>query len=508
MISLRALVLPTLLLCVNLIFPSSAVGADGPPVLTVLAPLNHTVTRSASVYVEAVATDDVSANCTINVYDGQIYFGDLKLSGTNSVKGHVSSSGTLVFQAIDSTGHETVIVRKFLIEPNSNLVEVATAPGLILDFTADHFLCAINRDPGGFDGVTAKLGDTDAVIVDRHTGAQTVISDIGGNRKNPRMGVLSGNGVFVEFAGAVGTWNSGLWTDYGAASFIKLAGRFVLYHTGPPAQLLLRDIDNPTGRYAITNNNCCSSFTVAANGDILLASDFAIYRLRPADPANPFGPHTFTVLTYNGAGPLTDGTNVVSWMPGGGIGLLTPTGQEVLSTSAGEGYYLINNGWVAFAQTETGQRRLWVRSPSGQIEQRVFAGGSNALESLGPDGSFTYYNDFPLEGDRHLSRPGSPPWNIGSLQGIPKWVPSGELRIMLGRSLFAVRSGHFRALHQTHHPFVAEFSSAPGHHLEVQSSSNLVDWLPVTTFSNISGSVLFTNDSSAPRQFFRTRLLP
>ena len=507
---LRPVVFPTVVSILTVLSQSSVKGADGPPVLTVLAPVNHTVARSASIYVEAAATDDVSPNCTIKIYDGTISAGSLQLTGTNTVKGYVASAGTLLFQATDDMGQETLAVRKFLIEPNSNLVEVATAPGLVFDFDPDRFLCAISPDPGSYTGAVARLGEAEAVIVDRHSGSQTVISDIVGSQPDPIQGVLSSNGAFVVFRDySAGTWNSGVWTDYGLG-FQSLAGRLAFIKPAtPPFRFVVRDIDNPANQCTVPAiHGCCSSYTFAANGDILFASDFVIYRNRANDPANPFGARDTTALTYNGAGPLTDGTNIVFWFPGAGMGLLTPTGQEVLSTNTGEGTYRINNGWVVFARRdEAGHKRIWVRSPDGQIEPRITPGSSNLLESLGPTGSLTF-TDLSTPQRRYFSRAGAPAWDIGALQGTPKWLPSGELRIMLGRSIFGVGSGHFRVHHQTNATIVAELSGPTGHHLELQSSSNLVSWSPVTTFSNISGTVLFTNNATDARQFFRARLLP
>ena len=52
-------------------------------------------------------------------------------------------------------------------------------------------------------------------------------------------------------------------------------------------------------------------------------------------------------------------------------------------------------------------------------------------------------------------------------------------------------------------------AGAAGRNYEVQYSTNLLNWLNLTTLSNITGTVTFTNPAlSAVPQFYRTLLMP
>ena len=118
---------------------------DYPPTLTVVAPLNGTVARP-QVYVEATAGDDSPTGKTvINVYNGGVAL----LRGTNSVKGIVSiwaANYPVLFEAVDSAGQARYIPRQVFLETNNNLIEVAVAPGPLLDVTADRFLYSVSAD--------------------------------------------------------------------------------------------------------------------------------------------------------------------------------------------------------------------------------------------------------------------------------------------------------------------------------------------------------------------------
>src|SRR5262249_18354616 len=112
---------------------------DSPPTLTVTEPRVGTVARP-QFQVDASASDDDPIGTTINVYQGAT----LLASGTNTLSTVVSILGydgqpvDVTFQAVDSVGQTTNIVRTVYVFTSTNWSEVARVEGPIFDVATNN----------------------------------------------------------------------------------------------------------------------------------------------------------------------------------------------------------------------------------------------------------------------------------------------------------------------------------------------------------------------------------
>jgi hypothetical protein len=242
--------------------------------------------------------------------------------------------------------------------------------------------------------------------------------------------------------------------------------------------------------------------------DLVFATSGQLFRDRPASIDHPYENRTITQLATNDAGyassPITDGTNVVftRQVSGANIVLLTPTGEEILASwpSFVGPAFQARNGWVAFTKPGTsGQTQIWTRSPNGALQQRTFFGSSSTLESLGPAGEVT----FLFSTQRYLGLPGASPWWVNSGQGRVRWH-DGQLVVILGRSLFEVRVGQLSCAHLMSEQTMLTFSGPTGIPYSLLGSTDLQNWSELLAFTNMNGTVSWTNSPASPYEFYRT----
>jgi hypothetical protein len=521
---------------------------DNPPTLTVNEPANGTVV-SRQVRIDAVAGDDDPAGAVITVYapnnvNGR--FDVLLAKGTNSVRSTVNfpatnaAPSTIVFVVTDSSGQQRFIPRKLIIEPSSNLVETAVAPGAIFDFTSDRFLYSSEADIV----LTALVlvvplpelayGKPEPRIIHRLNGSISTsgqyFPDYLGRLStfSPNYfvsGSLASTGALLVGASifppvTLFSWPEAAPINYGLVSGgtngVSVAGNTaawipMLIPSEP--QIVLRDIVQTNAQFSLSLSASGAPFDLAPNLDLVYIATGHVFRSRPASTTEPYVNRTTTQLASREIGPTlgieTDGTNVVfneqvaTPPPNGAVNiqLITPAGEETLATwpnFIGPAFQA-RNGWVAFTKPGTsGQTQIWTRSPSGVLLQRTFFGSSSTLESLGPNGEVT----FLVNNGRYVSLPGAQPWWVNSVQGRVRWQ-DGKLLIILGRSVFEVRLGSLACATLAGGNTRLTFSGPAGLSYTLLGSSDLENWSEVLTFMNTTGNVSWTNPPSPAFKFYR-----
>ena len=120
---------------------------DDPPVLTITAPVPSAVARP-SLQLTVSCADDNPAGCssvTVSVVDGPtIASGVTQVNESVSLASYEGQRRVLRFDAVDSIGQHVTIDRFVFIESSSDLVEVASAAGSILDDSPDRTLFLAN----------------------------------------------------------------------------------------------------------------------------------------------------------------------------------------------------------------------------------------------------------------------------------------------------------------------------------------------------------------------------
>lgn len=526
---------------------------DNPPTLTVHEPINGTVVNGR-VYVSAEATDD-GGNTVIKVYFPTTPQRTPAVVATNRVQGFFSvaaftGGNQVTFEAIDSGGNKRSIGRKIILEPSSNLTEMAQAPGSIFDFDAARFLYSVEADinftPSPLFPAPWPYGRPEPRILNRQSGQVTSSRPlfelwIEGSLETIRpsfidSGLLGDTGcllwtgnlayvepVFIGWDGSAANYsllNLSTMTLGGTNSF-KVVGTTTIgvrrFNGNEGAKLVLQDINTSNLLYEI-GFPLQTSFRgdLGPNQDLVYVVSNSVYRSRPTNPSEPYTNRTTTVLSSAVNGPnlhvATDGTNVAYDFQNENplevrIQLITPAGEETLATSPnfiGPDFRLVN-GWTAYTKPGTSsQTQIWTRSPAGIQQQRTFFSASSTLESLGPNGEVSFLNN----NARYVSLPGvlQPVW-VNSGQGRVRWE-DGKLVVILGRSILEFRMGQLQCAALASGSSRLTFTGPNGFSYVVQGSTDLHNWTNLWTFTHTTGTISWTNPPASAHQFYRAVTAP
>lgn len=401
-----------------------------PPALTITAPESLTVARpNVRLTASCVGYDLRGCYELIGVLSDvnmeAIAHGSTSFDQTVSLAAYDGKAMTVVFQGTDSTWHVASATRRVFVELSSNLTEVASVHGVILDAQPDRILFQRQASGGGAVAIHDRVSGNDVVIYDQPGHV-------------PQGGFLTPLGaLFLENTGSGPTtlheWQSGVLSDLGTASSLVVKGGYAVFVTS--AGLIRRDLT--AGANAVVDPNG-SEADVAANGDVVYQKSDEIWRFRNG---------VSTQLTNDGATfgdhyPITDGVNVAYLklsLPSGypvpianNVAVYDATGEHFLTpaVTGATPRYRVANGWVAYTKGS----QVWSRSPAGQeVQASAFASGTG-LDALGPNGEIALVST-----RRYLAVPdyAAVPRNINSALGSA-FFQNGGLFVTIGRSLFQV----------------------------------------------------------------------
>jgi hypothetical protein len=420
---------------------------DLPPVMTITSPVYSAVARP-SLQVSVSCADDDPAGCSSVVMSAPQKPGNPTLasgvSGINETVSLAAYEGVGVWVrlvATDSRGQQVASERFVFVESSPHLVEVANAPGAILDDSLDRTLF--------------------------------LAEDI-----HPSVREKS-DGQIVQLATAAYRFSDGRVTDHGAVSLTKLTGDWHFYgwqvvelrdgalttvadgshqrlevkgNYGLVGAALFGDLDAGTWTTVPVSNPTSSS--IGPNGDFVYAKNTPrqVFRYRGG---------VETQLTFSGVAsvsPVTDGVNVVyKQVDGSGhtlaIRLITDSGDVLVADlsgfsnySASPPYdYVTNGGWTAFTKPVGSFKQVWRRAPDGTITQVSFFGSDATIDALSSDGAISIKSQFRY-------------WlasSTGTMQEVSQWhdgfaTPNGghvgtrsffrdgDLHVAIGASVFKV----------------------------------------------------------------------
>jgi hypothetical protein len=419
---------------------------DQKPVLTVTAPIDHTVARPW-IHVAATCADDDPQGCTfLRVYWINPFGNSVDLAtGTSTIDATVSLAAnegndlTLHFEAVDSAHQGSTEIRFAPVDSSSDLYEIERVGGLILDVQPDRILFRL-----GANQPTSRF-----VIHTRATGVDELIDDIPG--RYPSYGFLTATGgLFVSGPLTSGPFEVDEWRNGGITALgtpnstdsLRVKGDYAIWSEG--TSLYRYTISSQT-KTLVTARPVGNLYNdVAANGDVAYWTndDYQVFRYRGG---------INTQLT-NDAGlwntyVLTDGTNVVyrkstpccapqTW----GIALHDGISETILEPLQAlepqpGSDYVVSGGWTGFTKNPGDDTKIfWVRSPTGtQTALSPLGSTARADYSISSDGQAT----FIVGARRFLASPSSPASDISTVQGLPVWE-SSRPKLAIGRSLFDV----------------------------------------------------------------------
>ncbi len=434
----------------NIASAARTVLIDRPPVITVIAPAQESVART-TLRVAASCADDDPGGCASLQVKGLP-------DGTSTVDGLVDLAFAegfpvpITFEARDHAGQTTTAAVLVYVESNPHLVQVASAPGPIVDLGADRLLFV--SDPPCLSGVTACAPTPRALRALRvSTGAVTTLAD----DSRALSAFLTPHGALdvitaEEPAGAARlvelrdraqvdlgrcrldslrvTAESAIWAPFEGAS-----------------ELVMRDLTAGSNTHVSEASGHDAVVALGPNGDLVFGSrhDPLVYRRRGgvvtalAHSAGRCGGETARITT--------DGVRALvtrAWSPPYEKLCLTDESEEILLA---EGEHLssgMSGGWVAFTRKVGGVLQAFTRSPSGVVTQRSQLSESTSIEAVGPDGSVIVRTEsVPIEGragHRYLLRGDvtSGPVDIGSASIGRAGFPEGRPAVIIGNSTFRV----------------------------------------------------------------------
>jgi hypothetical protein len=102
----------------------------------------------------------------------------------------------------------------------------------------------------------------------------------------------------------------------------------------------------------------------------------------------------------------------------------------------------------------------------------------------------------------------SPFLDWGDIAQIQSGISDEAYEIIPGQLLSLLRMDSTGAVALNNGQVVANFTGWDGHAYVIQVSSNLIDWISVSTNCPVNGNFFYTNPPAVGPQFYRTRLLP
>ena len=416
---------------------------DEPPSLTIVAPDDFYVARSA-VRVTTSCVNDAPGGCAyiyVYVNGSLVATAPGNFDDTVSVAAYEGKSVELRVEGFDGAGQFSRVYRRVFVESSTHLSEVVSVNGLIMDVQPDRILF-LNQSTGG-NALTIR---------NRMSGSDVVIYDVAGHL--PESGGLTPVGaIFAEkLIGHNDTglheWTAGGVSDLGSYGVFDVEDRYATFVSGG---LVRRDVVAGANTFVTSG---ASTGAVAANGDVVYGSSgYQIVRFR-----NGTSTQLTSDATLWNVAPVTDGVNVVyakSTPCCSGqqyqIAMYGASGEQILTVPDGVQrwpgrFYRAANGWIAYTKSGAGgELNIWSRSPTGQIAQATQFGGSSIIDALGPNGEIAVVNLLSLGNGmgtvqrRYLAVPnyGGVPTDISSGLGSAYFLRGG-LYLAIGRSLFQV----------------------------------------------------------------------
>jgi hypothetical protein len=414
---------------------------DRLPTIDLVAPLNETVARPQLSY-SATCTDDFPG-CTISIFDGfpettpPLVTGTGKISGTLSLAVSEGKRVSLVFVARDSRFQTRSVARTIYVESSQQLDSIGSVPTPFWDV----------------DVTRALFGKTDTPTVTLRTWPSGVDERIitsfvpGSARLTPYGAIVSKSfGESIDWRGGTATHVSGVVNE--------VVGQYARFSEPAKNRTYFQYRYDLATRFTVLVGefDCCgASLRLSANGDVIIAGvDGALRRYRngilsklPGEPPSTLGDSL----------PLVDGEVVVYRKTSPGIFAETyqiamndgskeivlgpPRSQNSspLSKILPGQDYAVNNGWVAFTQSNASmQRQVWLRSPSGELRQVSPVGIDVLISAVGPDGTVV----FTAGGRRFLIPPNGVARDVGGSHGTVQFF-SAQPYLILGRSFWRIR---------------------------------------------------------------------
>jgi hypothetical protein len=405
---------------------------DSKPLLSVLSPANYDVLRNTSLHVAVTCTDDDPAGCaSISVYANDKLLVTMlgNIDKTLTLNALDGTSVPIRIEATDSWGQAAVpVTRTVFIESLPGLSAVASVAGDIKDFSNDRILYV---DSPNSLKIHTIANNTDTTVI---SGAMYPVIQAG----------LTSSGALYALEGS-GSAYGNLYEFKNATSELlgvptsafKVAGNFAIWF-GTDNYIHLRNLAAGTD-ISIGNNPGNNGYDVAANGDVVYweysGSDINIFRYRN-------GYSTRITLDTGGVkntNPKTDG-NLIAYVKQQNYSeiYLYDGVREVLLSGAQNGVspppdYQVNNSWVAYPRLgSTNQEQIWLRSPTGVVEQVTYFSADSNIVALAPNGEVIVANS----GRLYLYKPGqSGLINVASQNAAPKYL-NGSWQYVVGRTLF------------------------------------------------------------------------
>lgn len=454
---------------------------DYPAVLTITEPWDQTVATPA-LMINATAVSSNPGGTVISVTLG----GNLIASGTNTLLTSVNipTEGvqTLTFSATNSGGQVTSVDRTVLAFNATNWTRVDRVHGRVLDANSDSVLFV---DEASFK------------IKSRISGIERVLF------QNPypyewAAGVLTPQGAILHPGGCCFPfyeWRAGTVTNLSEGVFFGASQQYALWWARS-GYLVRYDLASGTTNWFQNGIGFLDGASLAPNGDVAYVWEpwhnnlWGVAWYHQGSLTNLARSN----FDYRYEGAQSDGTNViygkVALLAGPNYSALNNgTGEIILSTNS-SGYYAsfaINSGWVAFSTTgQSGVDQVWLRSPSGQQSQATFFGTASAVEALGPEGQLIFRN----RGRAYLAQRNASPLDLGydwtfepDQAGNAKFYwQDGVLHFRLGDSLFTLGGRVTLTANSTGTGQLRiGLNAAPNTRVITQCSTNLTDWVNVST---------------------------
>lgn len=460
-----------------------------PPTLLVSLPFPNFVVHSGKrVPIKATAIDEDS-NVRIDITAGAY---DFNRTNVVDVTIPVTTSGQVTFRARGNYDLVSTKAINIIVQSDPRLQFIVDAPGIILD--ADPTRVLYHQVAEEVLGIKNIASGSEETIFQSTNGW-----NIAAARLTPQGAFLLESNPQQGYRAA--DVAAGIITPLGPARGVppQVAANYVVW-AGATNELIRRDLLARTN-LLVTNSLGSSGthlFSLAENGDVTFSElrSEHIFRYRNGE---------FQEIAY-GFNNWTDGVNVLYFQQrevGPGIPLLLHTPGGTVSLS-GLFYIMphINNGWVAFTVPSPQGYRLFVRTPTGALQDRAASMGALALNSIGE--LFIGSNERKV-----FSRPDGSLLDFGNVPGHPIYRDH-NWEIILGNALFRLPTKHHTLSVQptltNKNNLFLNFVGTPGNSYQIQTTSDLARWTnhpagPQT--SRPDGSIQIVDPTPPRSRFYR-----
>jgi hypothetical protein len=385
---------------------------DGRPKLKITQPAEPSVARP-TLPVEVSCLDD-DAGCTVSLFvDGT----PISFETTADLSAFDHSIVTLEFRAKDSAGQGVVEQRTVYVESNPRLVHEDSAPGKILDVSADRLLYAPTNQS--------------LAILNRNSRAQTVIASEFADR-----GFLTPAGAayirqpgntltaeLIEYPGG---------SSLGSASptSLKVKGPYATWTAGLAGFYWKNTLTGARGQISDAVND----YNDISESGAVAYSTSGSYQVYLDGKQLSTGPQRNFY-------PITDGTITV-WAKEDSIAgsdgvteFLLSKAHPQFSLTPGRNYQLAG-GWLAYTDIgNVGQTEIWLREPSGNRKKISFLGTKSWIDRLSPHGDVLFSNEKTARfNTRYLNN-----LDLGNFIGDPYFI-NEQWYVAVGPELFRLNT--------------------------------------------------------------------